>query len=413
MSALAKFALLAVVFVDLIGQGLVFPIINTLMMDPQQTFLPASTPEATREFDYGLVIGIFFLSWFLGAAYISRLSDSIGRKNAIMICLAGALVGYLITIVSLFLNSLWLLVLGRAITGFTAGNQPIAQAAMVDASRDDAEKGRNMGFIVAGISAGLVGGPVIGGILSDKSLIGDAASIKLPFYCAVVLVLITIVLVQLFFRDVREHKKALSIQPLDIFRSLWRILDYPIVLRISLVFFFFQWANVTFYIFMDNYLTDRFQTSLFGTSMAMMVLGVALASSSTLFVGPVQKRFTKIAIVAGMICTMIICSLLYVLAPHPLYCYALIFVYYFGFGIAYPTILGIYSASVDDNEQGWVMGITVALFTLAAGITSFLGGELTSIDIDSPFYVSSGAAVAALILLFTVWNQPDIRRITL
>jgi predicted MFS family arabinose efflux permease len=185
------------------------------------------------------------------------------------------------------------------------------------------------------------------------------------------------------------------------------------VLRISIVFFFFQWANVTFYIFMDNYLTDRFQTSLFGTSMAMLVLGVALASSSTLFVGPAQKRFTKIRIITAMICTMIVCSILYVLAPHPLYCYALIFVYYFGFGIAYPTILGIFSASVDDTEQGWIMGITVALFTLAAGITSFLGGELTSIDIDSPFYVSCGAALAALTLLFTVWNQPDIRRITL
>ena len=413
MSGLAKFALLAVVFVDLIGQGLVFPIINTLMMDPQQTFLPAATPEATREFDYGLVIGIFFLSWFLGAAYISRISDSIGRKNAIMICLAGALAGYIVTIVSLFLNSLWLLVLGRAITGFTAGNQPIAQAAMVDASRDDAKKGRNMGFIVAGISAGLVGGPIIGGILSDKNLIGYVASIKLPFYCAVGLVLITIILVQLFFRDVREPEKELSIQPLEIFRSLWRIFDYPTVLRISLVFFFFQWANVTFYIFIDNYLTDRFNIGLFGTSMAMMVLGVALASSSTLLVTPVQKRLTKITIVAAMICAMIVCPLLYSLAPHPSYCYALIFIYYFGFGIAYPTILGIFSASVDDNEQGWVMGITVTLFTLSAGITSFLGGELTSIDIRSPFYVSCCAAVAALALLHATWNRPEIRRITL
>ena len=59
MTALARFALLAVVFVDLIGQGLVFPIINALMMDPQQAFLPGSTPEATRHFNYGLVIGKF------------------------------------------------------------------------------------------------------------------------------------------------------------------------------------------------------------------------------------------------------------------------------------------------------------------------------------------------------------------
>lgn len=413
MTGLAKFALLAVVFVDLIGQGLVFPIINTLMMDPQQTFLPTSTPEATRHFNYGLVIGIFFLSWFLGAAYISRISDSIGRKNAIMICLFGALVGYVITIVSLFADSLWLLVLGRAITGFTAGNQPIAQAAMIDASRDDAEKARNMGFIVTGISAGLVGGPIIGGILSDKNVMGEVGSIILPFYCALVLVVITIVLVQLFFHDVREHKEKLRIRPQDIFLSLWKLREHPTVLKISLVFFFFQFANVTFYIFMDNYLTSRFQIGLFGTSMAMMVLGIALATSSSLLVAPAQKRFTKRQIVIGMMCIMIVGALLYALAPQPVYCYFLIFAYYFGFGIAYPTILGIFSASVGDNEQGWVMGITVALFTLAAGITSFLGGELMSIDIRSPFFVSCAAAVLALVLLFATWNRPEeLRRIT-
>ena len=116
--------------------------------------------------------------WFLGAPYIAKLSDAIGRKNAIMICLFGALFGYIITIASLFLESFWLLVIGRGITGFTAGNQPIAQAAMIDMSASDAERDQNMGYIVAGISAGLVGGPIIGGVLSDPDLIGDFASLK-------------------------------------------------------------------------------------------------------------------------------------------------------------------------------------------------------------------------------------------
>lgn len=134
MNPIAKFALLAVVFVDLIGQGLVFPIINELVMDPKANFLPVSSSPATRHFDYGLVIGIFFLCWFFGGVYVAKLSDTIGRKKAIMICLFGALVGYMITIAALFADSLWMLILGRGITGFTAGNQPIAQAAMIDGS---------------------------------------------------------------------------------------------------------------------------------------------------------------------------------------------------------------------------------------------------------------------------------------
>lgn len=412
MTKLAKFALLAVVFVDLIGQGLVFPIINTLMMDPREAFLPASASQASRHFNYGLVIGIFFLSWFLGSAYVSRISDSIGRKNAIMICLFGALLGYAITIVSLLMNSLWLLVLGRAITGFTAGNQPIAQAAMVDASRDEAEKARNMGLIIAGVSAGLVGGPIIGGILSDKSLLGDIASISLPFYCALALVVITIILVQLFFRDIREHRETLRIQPKYIFLSLWKIFGHPVVLRLSAVLFFFQFANVTFYVFFDNYLTSRFQIGLFGTSMAMLVLGVALATASLFLVGPAQDRLTTRTIVKAMLGVMVVIPLLYVIAPQAWYCFVLIFIYYIGFGICYPAMLGAFSASVGDDEQGWVMGITIAIFTLAAGITSILGGDLMQYDIRLPFYLSCGGAVVGLVLLFTVWNQEGVARIT-
>ncbi len=412
MSPIAKFALLAVVFVDLLGQGLVFPIINELVMQPQLNFLPVTSSAATRHIDYGLVLGVFFLCWFLGSVYISKLSDTIGRKNAIMICLFGALVGYVITIASLYMDSLWMLILGRAVTGFTAGNQPIAQAAMVDASRTDEEKGRNMGYIVAGISAGLVGGPIIGGFLSDKAIIGDLASIKLPFYFTLVLVLATIVLVQLFFKDVRKTHEKLKIDPKEVYTQLLRIREYPVIVRLSMVFIFFHIANVTFYIFMDNYLTSRFGIGLFGTSMSMLGLGIALAISSTFLVGPSQARFSRRTIITVVLAIMMICAILFIVTPVPFFTYVLICVFYFAFGIAYPTFLSIYSDSVSAEDQGWVMGITVAHFTLAAGIMSLVGGGLMALDIRLPFYVSAVAAAIGLILMRIVWRSAELRRIT-
>jgi MFS family permease len=199
MSGIAKFTLMFVVFVDLIGQGLVFPIINSLIMEPGSAFLPEGTSTAARHFDYGLVIGTFFLAWFLGVVYISRVSDAIGRKNALLVCLTGALAGYVITIVALYLSSLWLLILGRAVTGFTAGNQPVAQAAVIDASTDEADRDRNMGYLVTGVSFGLVGGPIIGAVQSDRALIGGMAKLRTPFYGALALVVVAMLLVVLFF----------------------------------------------------------------------------------------------------------------------------------------------------------------------------------------------------------------------
>ena len=412
MTAMAKITLMFVVFVDLLGQGLVFPIINTLIMDPSSGFLPQGTSLGTRHFDYGLVVGVFFLSWFLGVVYVAKVSDSIGRKNALLICLGGALTGYAITLVSLYLNSLWLLILGRAVTGFTAGNQPIAQAAMIDGSTDEADRDRNMGFIVTGISFGLVGGPIIGGVLSDPELLGGVASLKLPFYSAFALVLIAIALVIVFFRDIRLERTPFVFRPRDITDSLWRITEHPIVMRIMPVYTLFMIANVTFYIFIDNYLTSAFGYGVIGGSVAMLVIGIALATSSTFLVKPVQKRVEKRQIIGASLLVMVVSTLVFALVPVAFLTYFPIFFFYFLFGVSYPTLLGLFSGSVSEADQGWVMGVTTAVFCLAGGIMSLIGGGLMSLDIRLPFYIAAVSAALGLLLLVLTWGNPAMRKLT-
>ena len=412
MSTIAKVTLMFVVFVDLIGQGLVFPIIDTLIMEPSSGFLPESTATGIRHFDYGLVIGIFFLAWFLGVVYVSKVSDSIGRKNALLICLGGALAGYAITLASLYVNSLWLLIVGRAVTGFTAGNQPIAQAAMIDGSTDDADRDRNMGFIVTGISFGLVGGPIIGGMLSDPELLGDVASLKLPFYGAFTLVMIAMAMVIVFFRDVRLERTPFVFRPRDITDSLWRVTDHPIVLRILPVYAFFMISNVIFYVFIDNYLTSAFGYGVVGGSVAMLVIGIALATSSTFLVKPVQKRLDKRQIVGVSLLTMVVCVMAFALIPVAVVAYIPVFLFYFLFGVSYPTLLGLFSSSVSEDDQGWVMGVTTAVFCLAGGVMSLIGGELMRFDIRSPFYIAAVSAAFGLLLMVLTWSAAAVRELT-
>jgi predicted MFS family arabinose efflux permease len=112
-------------------------------------------------------------------------------------------------------------------------------------------------------------------------------------------------------------------------------------------------ANVSFYIFFDNYLTARFGIGLFGTSMAMMVLGIAVAISSSLLVEPAQQRVNKSMIVAATSVVMAVSALIFTLADTPLVCYLTIGTFYFGFGITYPTLLGIFRrASARTSRAG-------------------------------------------------------------
>jgi predicted MFS family arabinose efflux permease len=307
---------------------------------------------------------------------------------------------------------LWLLILGRVVTGFTAGNQPVAQAAMVDASVDDAERDRNMGYLMIGVSAGLVAGPIIGGVLTDKELLGGAASLDMPFYGALVLVVVAIGMVLAFFKDIRTEREPFAFRPAEIFESLWRVTKRPLVLKLMPAFACFMVANVTFYIFVDNYLTSAFGYGTIGGSVAFLVIGIAVAFSGRFLVGPAQQRFDKQRIVGASLIVMVISAIAYIASPIAALCYVPVFVFYLLFGVSYPTLLGLFSSSVGKEDQGWVMGVTVAVFTLAGGIMSLIGGGLMDIDIRMPFYVVIAAALLGLVFMGLGWNKPDIRRLT-
>ena len=128
--------LFLVIFIDGMGLSILFPILSIIITNPSTHFLSTSYSADIRNILYGLVVGIFMLCWFFGAAILSDLSDKIGRKKSLLICLIGSFLGYLLGGFAITVHSVWLLVLGRVIDGFTAGSQPIAQASVVDLSTE-------------------------------------------------------------------------------------------------------------------------------------------------------------------------------------------------------------------------------------------------------------------------------------
>ncbi|MEM6762199.1 MAG: MFS transporter [Pseudomonadota bacterium] len=413
MTLAAKLAMMFVVLIDIIGQGLVFPILNTLMMDPATAFLPEGTSNAVRHFNYGVVMAAFFIAWFFGSPYMSQLSDLIGRKSAILVCLCGALFGYALTIAALYLESVPLLVLGRAITGLTAGNQPIAQAALIDGSVDEADRGRNMGYVITATSGGLLLGPLIGGVFSDPRILGSFASLQLPFFVALGLVGACIVCVTVFFKDLREERQPVRIRPLEVFDTLLRIRNHPTVLRLAAVMLLFHITNTLFYIFIGNYLQSEFGIRTFGTSLVMLTIGVALALSSTFLVAPAQKRFNKKTILYANFAVWFIATILVSVLPTAPLNFIPVFAFYFIFGISYPTFLSLFSLSVSDEEQGWVMGMTLAVFTLCGGVVSLFGSWLIATNLELPFYVAAAASALGAVAMAVLWRTAKIDAISM
>jgi multidrug resistance protein len=144
------------VFIDLIGFGIVVPLI----------------PSYSRHFGaHGFVIGVIIASFsamqFVFAPIWGRLSDRHGRRPILLISTAGAAGSYVLYAISSGLEdhtlALWLLVVSRMFAGVCGGNITVAQAYIADITPPE-QRSKRMGLIGMAFGLGFIFGPIIGGV---------------------------------------------------------------------------------------------------------------------------------------------------------------------------------------------------------------------------------------------------------
>ncbi len=157
-SAKSKTPLLLIfmtVFIDLMGFGLVIPILPTYAQQ-----LHAS------DFVVGLLIASYSIMQFLFTPFWGRLSDRIGRRPVLLISLAASFAGYLIWG---FSTSLIWLFASRIVAGFGNANIAVAQAYIADITTKE-NRARGMGMVGAAFGLGFVLGPALGCLLVQNGL---------------------------------------------------------------------------------------------------------------------------------------------------------------------------------------------------------------------------------------------------
>ena len=158
-----------IVFVDLLGFGLILPLL------PYYADAYGATP-----FVVGLLAASYAAAQLVGAPVLGRLSDRYGRRPILLISIAGTVVGFLLLGLAeplgraLAGNSsaattnaiiLAILFLSRILDGVTGGNISVAQAYITDVT-DEENRARGLGLIGAAFGLGFIIGPALGGALS-------------------------------------------------------------------------------------------------------------------------------------------------------------------------------------------------------------------------------------------------------
>ena len=159
--------ILVTVFIDLIGFGMVIPILP---------FYAETPPYNATPFEIGLLFSIYSWMQFFFSPILGRLSDRYGRRPVLLVSLLGSAVGYYLIGIA---GSLALVFAGRIIGGVTGGNISTAQAYIADVTtRENRTKG--MGLFGAMFGLGFILGPALAGILSKYG-------VHVPFYFAAAL----------------------------------------------------------------------------------------------------------------------------------------------------------------------------------------------------------------------------------
>lgn len=341
-----KFAItaLTITALDAMGIGLIMPVLPALLRE-------YVTLENLAN-HYGILLALYSIMQVFFAPILGRWSDKFGRKPILLISLAGAVLDYSLLALS---SSLWMLYLGRLISGITGATGAVAASIIADNTTPQ-ERTKWFGRLGAAFGVGLIAGPAIGGFAGQFSP-------HLPFVIAAILNACSFVVIWLIFKNKNAIQNDQN-ETVELSVPFIQLIK-PIIL---LLFVFFmaqligQIPATTWVLFTEN----RFQWNSVQVGLSLAGLGVMHALFQAFIAGAIAKKFNeKVTIIVGFVAdgsAFIILSLLtegWMIYPT--------LILLAGGSIALPALQGLMSAHVNHANQGKLQGVLVSL-TNATGV---------------------------------------------
>ena len=392
-----------VVLIDMLGIGIIVPIIAPLMLNPSNGILPADYSFWARNFLLGLLVSVFPIFQFFGAPILGALSDRHGRKKLLIVSIFGAMVGYIIFAWGIMAKNLVFLFLGRIIAGFMGGNIAIAFSSIADVS-GAREKAKNFGLIGMAFGFGFVIGPYIGGKLADSSFV-SWFDFSTPLWFAALLSFMNIIIVQLVFSDTLHTKVYTKISLLTGFQNIANAFKMQNLRTIFFVIFLHSLGFSFFAQFFQVLLIEKFSFSQVQIGNLFAYIGLWIAFTQGIITRIAAKHFAPNKVLRFSLAGLSIALFIVILPAQSKLFYLIMPLVALTQGLTFPNSTAIVSNLSGKESQGEALGINQSLQSLAFAISPLIAGIIVSFNIHFPIIAASSIVFIAWLVFLLFFKE--------
>ncbi|AOK60945.1 MFS transporter [Burkholderia ubonensis] len=361
---------LLAIAIDAMGFGLVYPIMAAIFSDPQSGIIGPDTSPQLRNFYLGLGYGVYPFCMFFGSSLMGELSDGYGRRKIMLLCVFGLALSYFLMALGALLPSIALLLLGRGLSGLMAGCQGIAQAAITDMSTPET-KAYNMSIMSIAFSAGVIVGPVLGGVTSDRT-IAPFFNYGTPFLLVAALSVACGLWTYWFYRDAIAPTGNTRVDLLMPLRIIYQAGTHRRVAFLSIVFFLMQVGYGLYLQTIMLVLQTKFQYTSSQLGLFSGLIGICFVFGLMVIVRLMLKVWSVVDIAKTGLLIAGIGQVLSAMFPNEGMLWALGMVVGCFDMVAYTTMYTAYSDAVTEDRQGWALGVAGSVMAIAWVVTGFL-----------------------------------------
>lgn len=385
------------IFLDMIGFGILIPIMPFLFTDPASPhYIFGAGVSVDRGYLYmGIIMSLFSLCMFLSAPIIGEFSDKYGRKRLLIGSIIGNALGYAVFAIGILLHSVTFIILARMINGLMSGGMVVAQAAIADITKPE-DRAKNFGLIGAAFGMGMIFGPFVGGRLVDPTVVSWFTATT-PFFFAAGLSIINVLFIVFFFEETNKHIDTARVLTLSrAIRNIEKAFSLKSLRPLFITNFLFQ-GGFSFYVtFAGVFFLTRFGFTEANIGNYFAYIGLWIIFTQTILTRIVSRYLSEKEILRNTIMIVGVAILIVTTLHDSHYLYFVAPFMAMAMGLTQANMTALISRASDANVQGEILGINGSVASLATAFPPLFAGLIAGyFDAHAPLVIASITIISA------------------